>query len=705
MADRTADKDLIARLEKRLDREKRARQEAEKLLEQKSLELYAINKKLHEETRLLEATVVNAKDGIIITDSKLDDDGPRIIYVNNAFTRLSGYEADEVIGKTPRILQGPNTCKKTLARLKTSLQQGKYFQGELENYTKDGDPYWLEISITPVKNNDGVITHFTAIERNISERKAFEKELEESRLGAEKANLAKSEFLANMSHELRTPMNGIIGLSDLLFDTQLDEEQTESVKAINSSAESLLILLNDILDFSKIEAGEMALENVAFNIRHTVEEIVSLIKNQADDKNIELTYNFAPSVPEYAMSDSTRIRQILTNLISNAIKFTQEGSISIDVSTKLSGTKPTLYFRVEDTGIGIPKEKLEAIFLKFTQADESTARRFGGTGLGLTISKTLVEMMGGQIGVDSILGEGSTFWFELPLVRAREELIQKNDTTERSYQKFDGEGLRVLVVDDHPVNLMFARKILKKLGIDRIQLANSGEEAFEYTQVAMYDAIFMDCQMPGMDGFQTTQAIRSMHKGRALHTPIIAVTANAMKGDRERCIEAGMDDYLSKPIKPANLSEVIAKWVKARPADDKIQKPLPPSGILDHVILDENAPLDLEHFNFMFEDSTVHEIQELIDLFNEQALLSIDSLEKNCLDGPQEEWKKSAHKLKGSAANMGAVYLSKAAETAEHHMDATQQEKRELLAVIFSEFVRLKNYFVSAFNNDATIIG
>lgn len=705
MADRTADKDLIARLEKRLDREKRARQEAEKLLEQKSLELYAINKKLHEETRLLEATVVNAKDGIIITDSKLDDDGPRIIYVNDAFTRLSGYEADEVIGKTPRILQGPNTCKKTLARLKTSLQQGKYFQGELENYTKDGDPYWLEISITPVKNNDGVITHFTAIERNISERKAFEKELEESRLGAEKANLAKSEFLANMSHELRTPMNGIIGLSDLLFDTQLDEEQTESVKAINSSAESLLILLNDILDFSKIEAGEMALENVAFNIRHTVEEIVSLIKNQAEDKNIELTYNFAPSVPEYAMSDSTRIRQILTNLISNAIKFTQEGSISIDVSTKLSGTKPTLYFRVEDTGIGIPKDKLEAIFLKFTQADESTARRFGGTGLGLTISKTLVEMMGGQIGVDSILGEGSTFWFELPLVRAREELIQKNDTTERSYQKFDGEGLRVLVVDDHPVNLMFARKILKKLGIDRIQLANSGEEAFEYTQVAMYDAIFMDCQMPGMDGFQTTQAIRSMHKGRALHTPIIAVTANAMKGDRERCIEAGMDDYLSKPIKPANLSEVIAKWIKARPADDKIQKPLPPSGILDHVILDENAPLDLEHFNFMFEDSTVQEIQELIDLFNEQALLSIDSLEKNCLDGPQEEWKKSAHKLKGSAANMGAVYLSKAAETAEHHMDATQQEKRELLAVIFSEFVRLKNYFVSAFNNDATIIG
>lgn len=303
-------------------------------------------------------------------------------------------------------------------------------------------------------------------------------------------------------------------------------------------------------------------------------------------------------------------------------------------------------------------------------------------------------MMGGRMGVDSIEGEGSSFWFEIPLVKAREDLIQQASSS-KSHFEFNGEGVRVLVVDDHPVNLMFARKLLKKMGIERVQLADSGEEAFEYTQVGMYDVILMDCQMPGMDGFQATEAIRKMHKGQALHTPIIAVTANAMKGDRERCLAAGMDDYISKPIKPDILAETLAKWIEARPAEDKIttadtERVFEPEKVSD----DTDIPVDLEHFNFMFEDSDPEEIKELTDLFDEQALLSIAELEKYCLDGEQEEWKKAAHKLKGSAANLGAIYLSKACEDAEQNLGALQSEKVKILNAIQNEFKRLQSYML-----------
>ncbi|MCB9973503.1 MAG: response regulator [Rhodospirillales bacterium] len=695
IADEDTLKDLIARLEKRLEREKNARLQAEQILDQKSNELYKLNQELSGEARLMKAAIINANDGVIITDADLEN-GPYIIYVNEAFTKISGYDPFEIIGKTPRILQGDDTDRTILHALGDCLREGTSFKGELKNYHKDGSPYWLDISIVPVRNEQGIITNFAAIERDITERKNQERDLRHAKKEAETANFAKSNFLATMSHELRTPMNGIIGLSDLLLDTKLTSEQKESIDAINRSAEGLLVLLNDILDLSKIEAQEMSLENIPFDLRQIIHETISLLKNQAQQKDLVLSSHYAPSVPDWIRGDPARIRQIITNLIGNALKFTEAGYVSLNVSSE----KNYILFRVDDTGIGIPENRLDDIFMKFTQADETTTRRFGGTGLGLTICKNIVEMMGGEIGVQSIVGRGSTFWFKIPLIvyTPTEEEISFTQNASGHFDSIEKakEGLSVLIVDDHPVNLMFARKLLKKIGIERVQLADNGQEALEYVQTFTYNIILMDCQMPDMDGFETTRAIREFQKQTNVYTPVIALTANAMKGDRERCLSAGMDDYLTKPIKVDALSETIARWdsVSRNRQQIKVSElDIPPGDITPEEIPPEPAcPLDLEHFNFMFEDSEPEEQEELLSLFKEQAELSLETLTEYCRDGEQVEWKKAAHKLKGSAANLGASDLAAVCATAEQALSASQFDKEKHLQDIRQNYDLLIAY-------------
>ena len=390
--------------------------------------------------------------------------------------------------------------------------------------------------------------------------KNIEEELKKARDDAERMSRTKGEFLANMSHEIRTPMNGVIGTLQLLEDTNLNESQREYVNVAYKSADSLLSILNDILDLSKIEAGQLEFEAIPFDLREIVNDVVVLHSLKAEQMGIYLNSNIDDAVPKNVIGDPTRMRQVMVNLISNAIKFTSDGGVSVRIKLKLKDEKDAL-IRVEviDTGIGIPESKHQKLFLAFSQADGSTTRKYGGSGLGLTIVRQLVEMMKGNLGVDSEVGKGSKFWFVIPLGIARDDEVSNLPEVVAKPVVLTG---KVLLVEDNPINQMVAKKMLEKIGLESV-LAENGKEALERLDEEEFDAVLMDCQMPEMDGFEATGLWREQEQ-MASHgrLPIIAMTANVMQGDRERCLDSGMDDYLGKPVRQAELGSVLQRWIK-----------------------------------------------------------------------------------------------------------------------------------------------
>lgn len=419
----------------------------------------------------------------------------------------------------------------------------------------------VSFALSPIKQ-DNLVSGYVVTFRDMSLQKAAEEELRNAKQLAEDAAETKANFLATMSHEIRTPLNGVIGIATLLTDTDLDATQLDYVSTLRRSAEVLLSLINDILDFSKMDAGKLTLESIPFAPTALIHDLHSMFQSQFEQKQLTAAYHLDDKLPTWLLGDEHRLRQVLINLVGNALKFTEKGEVNVSVKlVGVLGNQCRVRFSVQDTGIGISETAQARLFEAFTQADGSTTRQFGGTGLGLSISKKIIELMHGKLQLASTLGEGSRFFFDIMLTKTDSPISIPSHATVNT--PVSVEGKKLLLVEDNKINQLVAGKLLEKFGY-AYDIAENGIEAVDKASSNHYDAILMDCQMPVLDGFEATKRIRQSEQAKSAHTPIIGLTANALEGDREKCLACGMDDFTTKPIKLEELASKLNYWCQAK---------------------------------------------------------------------------------------------------------------------------------------------
>ena len=600
-------------------------------------------------------------------------------YVNEAFVQSTGYSRQEALGQNPRVLQSGDTPAQTYKDLWKAMTEGRAWEGVFYNRRKDGSRYTEAAQITPIRQPDGRITHYMASKEDITEKGRMIAELEQHRdhledlvtsrtaqleeAGriAESANRAKSAFLANMSHEIRTPMNAIVGFSHLLRRDSPTPAQVERLNKIETAASHLLSIINDILDISKIEADRLQLEQTDFHLGSLMDNVYSLIAGQAREKGLVIDVD-PDSVPVWLRGDPTRLRQALLNYAGNAIKFTSSGFIALRARL-LQETPDDVFvrFEVEDTGIGIPVDKQASLFQAFEQADISTTRKYGGTGLGLAITRRLAQLMGGDAGVESVVGQGATFWFTARLQRGRG--LMEADVTlfahsaEVELQRY--AGMRILLVDDVDINREIAQQILETTGL-LIDTAADGQEAVDLARITPYALVLMDLQMPVMDGLEATRAIHALADRSTV--PILAMTANAFDEDRRACMEAGMVDFIAKPVDPEHLFSTLLKWLPTPNRDAPAPMALGSGcavAVGSHPSLEKLPGLDIANGLRTWRQAEVY--AKFLRKFAVDYQGSVQAMAQALQDGDGGAAAALAHKLKGAAGNLALTDVARSA--------------------------------------------
>jgi two-component system sensor histidine kinase/response regulator len=752
-----------------------------------------------------------------------------ITFANDKFCSVSQYSREELLGQDHRILNSKYHGKEFFAGLWKTIKSGEVWKGEIKNRAKDGSFYWVDSTIVPFRDGLGKPKQFIVIRMDITGLKRIEEELRAAKDAAEGASRAKSEFLANMSHEIRTPMNGIIGMTELALDTQLTVEQREYLNMVKTSAASLLTLINDILDFSKIEAGKLDLDVADFSLRQSIGETLKALGFRAHQKGLELAWRVAQDVPDYLAGDASRVRQVLVNLVGNAVKFTERGEVVVEIERDPTSTGEivVLHFCVRDTGIGIAKEKHGMVFGAFTQADSSTTRKYGGTGLGLAITRRLIDLMGGKLWLESEQGVGSAFHFTIRFEPASAQpapfypdpkilshasilVVDDNETnriilvemlgrwgmqvatakdarealeilgrtgsqaprfaaviSDLQMPHMDGfvfvenirkstqfgripvlmlsssaqqgehercrqlgisahlakpiqpselldailsalslhasepseahgktqdetqevlpqsnwrQGMKVLLAEDNAVNRTLATRLLQKHG-HTVVVVENGRQALEALERETVDLVLMDVQMPEMDGLEATEAIREKEKKTGDHLPIIALTAHAMKGDREKCLAAGTDDYLTKPIRTADLFAAVerlthAKTIATAEATSAVNSPRANVFDNDAALRHVEGDRDL--------------LDEIIRIFADQCPRTMFEIQNAIRAADLSVLERAAHSLKGAASNLCADGVTQsAAELEESARSGDSSRSREQFQALEGEVEKL----------------